>query len=118
MIFINHTALCKEASGKPPNIESDSRNFIYLFWLSIRREEKGRISLLSSQQKIRSPTDFKYMRRAIGFGITILVLKFLMSEVFEAFEATAVNLFDTANVFLGQAELLPSGVDVTSLIPR
>lgn len=58
------------------------------------------------------------MRKAIGFMITILVLKFLMNEVFEAFEGTAVHLFDTANVFLGQTQVIPNGVDVTSLIPR
>lgn len=45
------------------------------------------------------------IRGAIGLGMTIIVLKFLVSGAFHAFEATVINGFDFANAILHKAEL-------------
>jgi hypothetical protein len=41
------------------------------------------------------------IRRALGLGLMILILKFLMNSVFTAAEGTFVQFFNTANVLLG-----------------
>ncbi|HEY4479861.1 MAG TPA: hypothetical protein VJB58_00090 [Candidatus Paceibacterota bacterium] len=59
------------------------------------------------------------MRRALGLGLTILILKFLLSEVFVAGESLLVNMLNTANVvFSNASNSLESGFDLDSVVPR
>ncbi len=48
----------------------------------------------------------------------ILILKFLMKEVFAAGEGSVVALFNTANVLFSKMGSMNHGVDVERLIPR
>jgi hypothetical protein len=57
------------------------------------------------------------IRKAIGLGLMIIILRFLMKEVFAAFESSLVSIFNTANVLmsnLGNAQ----APDVSALIPQ
>jgi hypothetical protein len=59
------------------------------------------------------------IRKALGLGLMILILKFLMSEVFSAGEKTLVEIFNTASAIIPQVGT--NGLeapDVSSLIPR
>lgn len=58
------------------------------------------------------------IRRAIGFGLMLLILKFLMSEVFSAGQDTAVSLLNTANVLFSNIGNMNKGFEVENLIPR
>lgn len=60
------------------------------------------------------------INRAIGLGIGILVLQFLMSEVFQAFENTLITTFNTTDSVLGQVEkgMNTSSTSFATLLPR
>lgn len=59
------------------------------------------------------------IRKALGLGLTIIILKFLVSEVFIAGESLLVNMLNTANVvFSNTSENFEVGFDVNQLIPR
>lgn len=65
------------------------------------------------------PSNFNTMiRKALGFGLMILILKFLMREVFVAGQNSLVTLFSTANVLMSNIGNIHHGVDVTRLIPQ
>lgn len=61
---------------------------------------------------------FHHMKinRAIGLGIGILVLQWLMSEVFAGFEETLMATFDTTQAALGAVERGVS-TSTSTLIP-
>ncbi len=58
------------------------------------------------------------IRRALGFGLMLLILKFLMSEVFSAGQDTAVSLLNSANVLFSNIGSMDRGFEVENLIPR
>jgi len=45
------------------------------------------------------------IRKAIGLGIAIIVLKFLMSGTFSAFESTMTTIFTRAGDIVSSGEL-------------
>lgn len=53
------------------------------------------------------------MFRAIGFGITLIVLKVMMPDVFNGLESTLVKLF---HILGDNLDHLPSMVDQTAMI--
>lgn len=57
------------------------------------------------------------INRAIGLGIGILVLQWLMSEVFVGFEQTLMATFDTTQAALGAVERGISTSTTSHLIP-
>ena len=42
--------------------------------------------------------------RALGLGLAIIILQFLMNEVWQAFEATLLQFFNVLQTVLGLAE--------------
>ncbi|MES2409088.1 MAG: hypothetical protein V4509_02165 [Patescibacteria group bacterium] len=53
------------------------------------------------------------MLRAIGFGITLIVIRVMMPDVFEGLEVTLIKFFSVLQDILGQ---FPHGLDQTSMI--
>lgn len=45
------------------------------------------------------------IRKAIGLGMTILILKFLMSGMFMSFESVMTTLFTTAEEVISSVEI-------------
>lgn len=59
------------------------------------------------------------IRRALGLGLTIIILKFLISEVFVAGENLLVNTLNTANAVMSNTSRnLEAGFDLNQLVPR
>jgi hypothetical protein len=58
------------------------------------------------------------IRRALGLGLMILILRFLMKEVFAAFENTAVSVLNVANILISKLGTTTTQLDINNLIPR
>ena len=56
--------------------------------------------------------------RAMGLGLMILILKFLMSEVYVAMNGSLVQMFNTAGLLFGNLGNVQTGFDASYLIPR
>lgn len=59
------------------------------------------------------------IRKALGLGLMIIILKFLMNSVFTAAEGSFVQFFNTANVLLGnigESGFLPES-EITNISP-
>jgi hypothetical protein len=57
------------------------------------------------------------IRKAIGLGILILILKLLMKEVFVAGSGALTSLLNTANILFSNFGNLTSPPDPSALIP-
>ncbi|MEK7642363.1 MAG: hypothetical protein AAB392_01065 [Patescibacteria group bacterium] len=58
------------------------------------------------------------IRRILGLGLAILLLKFLMKSVFVAGENAFITLLNTAGVLFSNMGNIGTGVNVDHLVPR
>ncbi len=57
------------------------------------------------------------IRKAIGFGIFVLILRLLLGDVFHALTDTTVGFLNTANTIFANIGS-SSPIDASALIPR
>jgi hypothetical protein len=58
------------------------------------------------------------IRKALGLGLMLLILKFLMKEVFVAAEDSMVQILNGAGAIFSSRGFVPSDAEIQSLIPR
>jgi hypothetical protein len=58
------------------------------------------------------------IRKAIGLGILVLILKILMKEVFVAGQGAIVSLFNTANILFSNLGNITSSPNPSALVPH
>lgn len=54
---------------------------------------------------------------ALGLGLTIIILRFLVPEIFEALEGTILAFFDIIQTILVKSQSLPNSASLIRLLP-
>lgn len=87
---------------------------------SVRREKSSALVLCSSAEcdnPLPKKNTMIGIRKAIGFGIFVLILRLLLNDVFHALENTTVGFLNTANtIFSNIGSTTP--INPAGLIPH
>jgi hypothetical protein len=83
------------------------------------REERGSLIRVRSGISAASKSLLRFnnmkILRAIGLGLTIIMLKFLVPKIFTGFENMLLTFFDTLTLVLGQTQNAMNAASIMSL---